>query len=190
MTPRRWAVMTALGVMLVVALLAVPTPAIAQKVPTSQFQTTVGGYYIGVEEFAASLSVGTIEVLVTLREEATGQPVDDARVAVRVKHELSGEETSVTAVNSPNTPARYRARVGLKAPGTWRLWVEVDGRLGRVDVEVEPLEVPALRSYSSGTCVFMGGFIVLVSGAFYVWWSSRKAMKIRRAGSIPGEDNR
>jgi len=189
MTTRSWGVMVALGVLLVAGLVGLPSPANAQDVPTSQFQTTAGDYYIGVEEFAASLSVGTVQFLVTLRDEDTGQGIDDALVRVRVKHDRSGQETSATAVNSPNTPERYRARVSLKASGTWRVWVEVDGRLGRVAVEVAPLDVPGLRRYSSGTLVFMVVFMVLILGAVYVWWSSQKALKKRKSDSGSGEAN-
>jgi hypothetical protein len=181
--------MVAMGVLLVAGLVVVPSPANAQETPTSQFQTTAGGYNIGVEEFVASLSVGTVQFLVTLRDEDTGQVIDDAHVLVRVKHDRSGEETSATAVNSPNTPERYRARLSLKASGTWRVWVEVDGRLGRVAVEVVPLDIPALRRYSAGTFVFMAVFMVLVSGAVYVWWSSQKALKKRKSDSGSGEAN-
>ena len=178
--PRHRIAIAAVIILLVAALVSLPSPATAQGVPTSQFQTTAGGYEIGVAEFSSTLSVGSARILVTLRDESTGEGIGDARVVVRVKHELSGEETSVRAVNSPNTPDRYRAQVSLKSPGTWRLWVEVDGRLGKVAVEVVPLEIPALRSFSSGSFVFIGVFLVLVLGVTYVWWTSQKALKRRR----------
>ena len=136
-----------------------------------------------MEEFASNLSVGSSQVLVTLRAAGTGEGIDDARVVVRAKHDLSGEEGWVTALNFPNDPEIYKAQVSLTAPGTWRLWVEVDGRLGRVEVEILPLEVPALRSYSTGSFIFIAVFMLLVLGAYYLWWSSRK--ELRRRGATP-----
>ncbi|MCH8832283.1 MAG: FixH family protein [Chloroflexi bacterium] len=142
-----------------------------------------------MEEFASKLSVGSSQILVTLRDAGTGEGIDDARVVVRTKHDLSGDEGWVTALSFPNEPNLYKAQVSLTAPGKWRLWVEVDGRLGRVEVEILPMEIPALRSYSSGSFIFIGVFMILVLGATYLWWSSRKALRERGAAQELPEDS-
>ena len=191
MTPRKWVTIAVSSLLLVATLVVGPSLAHAQEGGAIRFQTTAGGYEISVEEFASGLSLGSAQVLVTLRDAATGQGVGDARVVVRVKHDLNDEEGWVTALNSPNNPERYRARMSLTAPGTWRLWVEVDGPLGRVEVEILPLDVPALSSYSTGSFIFIGVFLILVLGSTYLWWSSRKAL--RRRGTphgLPDESGR
>lgn len=191
MTARHWVVMVVMGALFVVSLVVEPSPALAQETGALHFQTTASGYDISVEESASNLSVGLVKVVVTLRDAATGEVVDDARVVVRWEHETSDEKGSAQALNSPVLPERYQGRFSLKSPGTWRVWVEVDGRLGRVEVEVSPVEIPVLRRYSTGSFVFIGVFLVLVLGASYLWWSSRKALRQRASlqGSL-GHPNR
>ena len=58
-----------------------------------------------------------------------------------------------------------------------------------MEVEILPLEIPALRSYSSGSFIFIGVFMVLVLGATYLWWSSRKALREREAAQGLPEDS-
>ena len=144
-----------------------------------------------MEESTSNLSVGSVKVVVTLRDAATGEIVDDARVVVRREHETSDEDGSAQAVHSPVSPGRYQARFSLLVPGTWRMWVEVDGRLGRVEVEVLPVEIPVLRSYSTGSFVFIGVFVVIVLGATYLWWSARRSLRQRvTLTGAPGHSNR
>jgi hypothetical protein len=191
MTVRHWAVMAVMGALLAATLVAQPSPSAAQEAGALHFQTTASGYDISVEESTSDLSVGLAKVVVTLRDAATGEVVDDARVLVRREHETSDEKGSAQALNSPVSPERYQARFSLKSPGTWRLWVEVDGRLGRVEVEVLPVEIPVLRSFSSGSFVFIGVFLVITLGASYLWWSSRKALRQRAsAQGSAGDSNR
>lgn len=189
MNLRKLVIILSMNVLLMATLVGGPSPAYAQKSGALQFQTTASGYEIGVEEFASKLSVGASQILVTLRDAGTGEGIDDARVVVRTKHDLSGDEGWVTALSFPNEPNLYKAQVSLTAPGKWRLWVEVDGRLGRVEVEILPMEIPALRSYSSGSFIFIGVFMILVLGATYLWWSSRKALRERGAAQELPEDS-
>ena len=178
MAVRKLVTLAFMGVLLMTTL---ASPVYGQEAGALEIQTTAGGYEISVEEFASNLSVGSSQIIVTLRDAGTGQGIDDAQVVVRAKHDLNGEEGWVTALNFPNDPDRYKAQVSLTAPGTWRLWVEIDGRLGRVEVEILPLEVPVLRSYSTGSFIFIGVFMVMVLGAAYLWWSSQKALRQREA---------
>jgi len=54
-----------------------------------------------------------------------------------------------------------------------------------------PVEIPILRSYSTGSFVFIGGFLILGLGATYLWWSSRKALRQRAlAQDSPRDSNR
>ena len=186
---RKLVIIVSMNVLLMATLVAGPSAAYAQETGAVQFQTTASGYEIRVEEFASTLSVGSSQILVTLRDAGTGEGIDDARVVVRAKHDLSGEEGWVTALSFPNDPNLYKAQVSLTASGNWRLWVEVDGPLGRVEVEILPLEIPALRSYSSGSFIFIGVFMILVLGATYLWWSSRRALRERGAAQGLPEDS-
>ena len=191
MTARHWIAMAVMGALLVATLVVEPSTARAQENGALHFQTTSSGYDISVEESTSNLSVGLVKVVVTLRDAATDEVVDDARVIVRREHETSDEKGSAQAMNPPVSPERYQARFSLKSPGIWRIWVEVDGRLGRVEVEVLPVEIPILRSYSTGSFVFIGVFLILGIGATYLWWSSRKALRQRAlAQDSPRDSNR
>jgi hypothetical protein len=191
MTARHWVIMAIMSALLAATLVAQPSSAAAQETGALHFQTTASGYEISVEESTSDLSVGLVKVVVTLRDAATGEVIDDARVVVRREHETSDEKGSAQALNAPVSPELYQARFSLLTPGTWRMWVEVDGRLGRVEVEILPLEIPVIRSYSSGSFVFIGVFLVIALGASYLWWSSRRALRQRWVvtGS-PGDSNR
>lgn len=191
MTLWKWVSMASMSFLLVATFVVRPSLAYAQESGALQFQATAGGYEISVEEFSSNLSVGSSQILVTLLDADTGQGIDDARVVVRVKHDLSGEEGWVSALSFPNDPDLYKAQVSLTAPGKWRLWVEVDGRLGRVEVEILPLQIPALRSYTTGSFIFIAVSMVLVLGAFYLWRSSRKALEQREAArGLPVDSGR
>ncbi len=194
MTVRHWVILAFTGTLLMATLVVGPSPARAQETGVVEFHTTASGYDISVEESTSNLSVGLAKVVVTLRDASTGEVVDDARVVVRREHETSDEGGSAQALNSPVSPDRYQARFSLKSPGTWRLWVEVDGRLGRVEVEVLPVEIPVLRSYSTGSFVYLGVFAVIALGASYVWWSSRRVLRQRESvlastGDSSGDDD-
>ena len=191
MTARHWIAMAVMGALLVATLVVEPSTAHAQENGALHFQTTASGYDISVEESTSNISVGLVKVVVTLRDAATGEVVDYARVIVRREHETSDEKGSAQALNSPVSPEHYQARFSLKSPGIWRIWVEVDGRLGRVEVEVLPVEIPVLRSYSTGSFVFIGVFVVIVLGATYLWWSARRSLRQRvTLAGAPGHSNR
>ena len=191
MTARHWIAMAVMGALLVATLVVEQSTVRAQENGALHFQTTASGYDISVEESTSNLSVGLVKVVVTLRDTATGEVVDDARVIVRREHETSDEKGSAQALNPPVSPEHYQARFSLKSPGIWRIWVEVDGRLGRVEVEVLPVEIPILRSYSMGSFVFIGVFLILGLGAIYLWWSSRKAVRQRAmTQDSPRDSNR
>ena len=191
MTARHWIAMAVMGALLVATLVVELSTARAQESGALHFQTTASGYDISVEESTSHLSVGLVKVVVTLRDAATGEVVDDARVIVRREHGTIDEKGSAQALNSPVSPEHYQALFSLKSPGIWRIWVEVDGRLGRVEVEVLPVEIPILRSYSTGSFVFIGVFLILGLGANYLWWSSRKVLRQRAlTQDSPRDSNR
>ena len=67
-----------------------------------------------------------------------------------------------TALNTPDSPEYYKAPVNMYTPGVWRIRVEVSSSLGRVLVDLPSVEVPRLRSYMSGSFVFIGLTLVLI----------------------------
>ena len=153
-----------------------------------RFRQIVGPYDIKVAIVQSSLSLGTTLMAIYVVEEATGQPVPDARVLLRTKHEDRDSEGRATAHNTPQEPERYDAQITLDAPGSWRVTVEVASALGTVALEVPPLNVEETRKISGGTFVFIGIFLVIIAGAVYLWWSTQRRMRRSGPASWPGED--
>ena len=65
-------------------------------------------------------------------------------------------------VLAPDSPEYYEALVNMYTPGIWRIGVGMSISLGRVFVEVPPVEVPRLRGYMSGSFVFIGLTLVVI----------------------------
>ena len=152
-----------------------------------RFRQIVGPYNIRVALVQSGLSLGTTLVAVYVVEEATAHPIPDARVLLRTRHEDGDSEGRATAHNTPQEPERYDAQMTLDAPGSWRITVEVASDLGTVAVEVPTLTVEETRRISGGTFVFLGVFLVIIAGAVYLWWSTKR--RSRRSGPTawPGE---
>ena len=171
----------------IIALLAFwvwgPLVVQAQEGRIPPFRESVGPYDVEIAVAQSSLSLGTAVLFVTVTDAATGGPVPDARVVLRILHEDSGKEGWATAHNTTEAPERYDAQLNLDDSGTWRITVEITSSLGPAGVEVPPLEVPAMQQFSAGTIVFAGVFAVLFAGVGYLWWSTQRR---RRRSSTPG----
>ena len=155
----------------------------AQQDGIPPIRVSVGPYDVEVAVAQSSLSLGTAVLFVTVMDEATGEPVPDARVVLRIVHEDSGNEGWATAHNTIQFPERYDVQLNLDDPGTWRVTVEISSSLGNVGVEVAPLVVPKQQQFSSGTIVFAGVFAVIFAGVGYLWWSTQRE---RRTTGTPG----
>ena len=144
---------------------------------------TVGGYDLFVEATASNLSLGTALVSVAVLNAVTREPVPGATVAIHTRHINHGETGWATALPVPERPEIYRARMKLDRPGQWDMNVEVDGPLGQVETRVGTVTIPEPRQYWVGSVVFAGMSLILLSGAGYVAWTIRRAMKRREAAN-------
>ena len=151
----------------------------ASESGTTEVQVRAGPYDITVVSSLSNLSLGQARFFITVLDVATGEPVRDARVVVRLKGSLNDTQGWANALYVPSPPEHYEARIVLDAPGTWRVAVEVTSDLGTEEVVASTLEVPISRTYTSGSIVFAGVFVVLLLGACYVWWSVRRAQRQR-----------
>ncbi len=164
-----------------------PEKAAAQVPQPGPFQAAAGPYQISVEEWLSGLSLGRAQFLVTLREQATGRPVTDARVSLWFQSPRSSDRAQTLALSGPDTPGVYEARVNLDSPGLWHVALEVTSPLGVALVDLPPVPVPSARRFSDGSWVFIGVTLVLVAGAGYVYWSARRARRgIAGAAASPG----
>jgi hypothetical protein len=79
----------------------VSAPVLAQEDGSKQFRGTVGPYEINIVEIPSNLSLGRVQVDVTVLNVATGQRVPDARVVVRTKVEISSPLGKVSVEAPP-----------------------------------------------------------------------------------------
>lgn len=141
-----------------------------------------GPYEVGVLTQRSKLAVGKALFTIHVREAQSGDPVRDAKVMVRTRHQVDGTEGWSFAFNTPKVPEAYRAQISLDAPGIWEAMVEIEGPLGTSLTSVGSLHVPNPRTYSSGSLVFVGVFIILLLGAGYLWRTTTR--NARRSISI------
>ncbi len=172
-----------LSVLLSVSLWGLPAAALAQEDGSQEFQVLAGAYRIFVIADPSRLSLGTVLYTIAVVNSENAQPVTDARVTINSRSEVEDIVGWAAALHQPSNPGTYGATVQLDAVGTWRSSVEVSSSLGRVEVEVPPLTIPEPRQTRSGSLVFLGVFLAILSAVAYLIWSSRKAIKAREAAS-------
>ena len=165
-----------------------PLVAQAQQGGIPPFRETVGPYDVEVAVAQSTLSLGTAVLFVTVTDAATGGPVPDARVVLRILHEDSGKEGWATAHNTIQFPERYDTQLNLDDSGTWRITVEISSDLGTVGVEIPPLEVAEMTRFSSGTIVFAVVFGLILATTVYLYWSYQRKRQRRLAPPAPEED--
>ena len=171
-------------VLLSVLLVGLPDAVLAQADSSKEFQVQAGPYGITVIADPSRHSLGTVLYTITVVNLENAQPVTPARVTIYAWKD--GEDTvgSALAVNRrPSDPGTYEATVQLDIDSIWHTSVEVNSSLGRVEVEVPVPTIPQPRPTRSGSLVFLGVFAVILLGAAYLVWSSRKAIKAREAAS-------
>ncbi len=154
----------------------------AQQTGARPYYVETGAYHIGVLSNPSSLSLGTIDYIVTLNDPQTAEPISDAIVRIRaIKAEDNGQEGWATALNTPNSPDLYTARVELDEPGVWKMGIEITSDLGHVQIEAPSQVVPVPRKSRDGGLVFLGAFAAIGMGALYAVWAIRRSQKRREA---------
>ncbi|MDA0735079.1 MAG: hypothetical protein O2909_09745 [Chloroflexi bacterium] len=171
-------------VFLILLAALVPNLIEAQQTGARPYYVEAGGYHIGILSRPSGLSLGTIDYIVTLNDPVTAEPISDARVRIiAVKVEGDGQEGFATALNTPDNPDFYTARVDLDEPGVWKMGVEISSDLGHVQVEAPSQVVPIPRKVQSGGLVFLGVFAAIGLGAAYMIWTIRRSQKQREAAN-------
>ena len=167
----------------IVGIALSPAGASAQLPTDVTDQVRIGPYDITVVGGPSHLSLGSARYRVTLLSTADGQPVPNAQVRLRTRHEEAGTQGWAQALNTPGAPELYRAELRLDRPGPWALSVEVSGPLGRVEAELTTLVIPESRGYGVGSLTFAGITVVLLLGLTYLVWSARRAQRQRASNA-------
>lgn len=175
----------ALTLMTVAVLLAAqgffPPMGLAQRGSPEPYRVEAGPYRLAIITDPSSLSLGSVRFKVTVHNFESGDPVPDAKVVIRAKHEVDGTEGWANALNTPSNPERYEAQMELDGPGTWLMSIDVASSLGRVQVAIPSISVPEPRKSTAGALVFAGVLGILVLGGGYVTWTIRRSQRRRQA---------
>ena len=164
------------------------TPSLmAQEQNAIEVRQTAGPYEVGVLMERSNLSVGRVRFIITVKDGASGEPVTGVQVQVRTKHQAEGAEGWAAAYGIPRFPGTYNAQTRFVTPGSYLVSVEIKGPLGDGTVLLEPLHILNQRRFTSGSFVFVGLTLVLLSGAAYVFWSASRQKKRRE--SLAGPSN-
>ena len=172
---------TLFWVLLAGLFIATVGPAQAQQTGARPYRAEAGPFKIAVFSKPSSLSLGTIDYIITLVDPVTFQPVTDARVLIKAVPAEGGQKGAAIALNTPDNPGSYTARVELDGPGVWRMSIDISNRQGHVEIEAPSQVVPHPRQSTAGGLVFVGAFIFIALGALYVTWTVRRTQKNRES---------
>ena len=145
------------------------------------FSVEAGPFDVAVSLVPPAPEVGFVNVALKPSLAATGEAVTDARVLVVAEDEPDNPVFEVVAVNTPDSPRVYRANMKFEEAGNWVMRVQLDSpSYGQADFRAPIVVLPApIAPGPEGGWVFLGVFIVLLAGAFYVVRSIRKAQASR-----------
>ena len=177
-----------LGRVIILAALALgaaaPSTALAQEPLPEPYRETAGPYHISILAAPSTLSIGEVTFVVTVADAATGQPVPDAHVVVRVEHDLVCQKGCWgLAVHTTNVTEEFQAVMNLDHAGEWRVSTEVSSPLGMATVKAPPVQIARPLRSTSGSLVFVGMTVVIILGGIYVTWTIRRAQRRRGAAN-------
>lgn len=155
-------------------------PALAQGPPPQPEPVTAGPYALRVERTQSNLTIGFVQFSLYLTEAASGRAVPDAQVILISRHIEEENDGWSVAVNTPQRPERYDARMNLEATGEWEIRARVQSDLGLAEAVIDQITVPTVALRSSGSFVFFGAFALILGGVVYLIWSVRRNNRKRR----------
>ena len=158
-----------------------PGLGLAQGGDPEPYTVQAGPYRLAIVTDPSRLSLGSVQLNITVQSSESAGPVPDAKVVIRARHQTDGIEGWANALNTPSAPESYQARMELEGPGTWLMSIDVASSLGRVEVEIASVTVPVPRKTTSGALVFVGVLVVLLLGAGYMTWTIRRSQRQRQA---------
>ena len=162
-----------------------PPAALAQRGSPEPYQVEAGPFQLVINTDPSSLSLGTVRFDVTVSSSESADPVPNAKVVIRARHETEGTEGWANALNTPSNPERYEAQMELGGPGTWLMSIDVTSSLGRVEVPIPSISVPEPRQTTAGALVFVGVLVILILGGVYLTWTIRRSQQRRRTTDVP-----
>ena len=145
-------------------------------------ESQAGSHMIQLQVSPVTPIVGTSRFAVRVRDAATGEDIDDAKVTLLGSPAEQGEAQYTLVLNSPVDPVFYLSQLDLESEGLWALEVGVETELGTgttvMSVQIEPRRRDGTGN-GWGTALFALVTLSFAVGIGWVWYSSKKAIKRR-----------
>ncbi len=138
---------------------------------TIQLQVSPPAPILGISRFA-----------VRVNNTATGEIVEDAKVAVLASPSEHGEAQYTLALNSPVDPNYYLSQLKLETSGVWAVEVSAESDLGYGTTVMSVMINDRVRSGTGngwGQALFVLISLSFAGGIGWVWYSSKKALRRR-----------
>jgi len=145
-------------------------------------EDVVGPYTIQVQVSPVTPRPGISRFAVRVRDAESGEDIPDAIVRIFATPSEKGEKQYSPALNSPFDKVFYLAQLDVEHPGLWAVDVEVESELGTGATVMSILVADRSRSAESGAAgqiLFAIVTLSFVLGVWWVWYSSKKALKRR-----------
>ena len=139
-----------------------------------------GPHIVQVQVSPAAPKEGILRFAVRVREQETGEDIDDAIVRIFGTPSERGEKQYSPALNSPFDPVFYLAQLEFDNAGIWAVDIEVESEFG-FGTTVLSLRVNSRTRGAAGsgwgTVLFAIASLAFVSGGLWLWYSSNKARR-------------
>jgi hypothetical protein len=138
-----------------------------------------GAYQISVFTAPTPLRAGPVDISVLVQDVSTGQPLTDARVAMRITSlgHLAPTIDAHATSNAATNKLMHAALIELAEPGRWSVTVNCDGPGGHAQVHFEMDAGPRLPRWLSAWPWFSWPLVVVLIFATARWrtrWIARR----------------
>ncbi|MBT3554475.1 MAG: hypothetical protein HN926_10385 [Chloroflexi bacterium] len=145
-------------------------------------ESQAGAHLIQLQVSPVTPIVGTSRFAVRIRDAATREDIDDAKVTLLAAPAEHGEAQYTLVLNSPVDPIFYLSQLDLETEGLWAVEVGVETELG-TGTTVMSVKVESRGRNSTGngwgTALFVLISLSFVVGTGWIWYTSKKALKRR-----------
>jgi hypothetical protein len=125
---------------------------------------------------------GISRFAIRIRDTATGEDVNDAKVGILASPSERGEAQYSLALNSPADITYYLAQLDMETSGVWAVEVIAESDLGQGTTVMSVLVEDRARSGTGngwGQALFGLVALSFIVGIGWVWYQSRQALKRR-----------
>ena len=145
-------------------------------------ESQAGAHLIQLQVSPVTPIVGTSRFAVRIRDAATREDIDDAKVTLLAAPAEHGEAQYTLVLNSPVDPIFYLSQLDLETEGLWAVEVGVETELGTGTTVMSVKVQPRGRNSTGngwGTALFVLISLSFVVGTGWIWYTSKKALKRR-----------